>query len=123
MSCLLYLLAYLKEFWFNSDSFYNFVSLLQLKCYYCYKVCARLQFTFRMEGRRESCGQLADSRFTWKVDIKLICMCLSFDVHCPLTFVVLPSVLQHGWLGVRKSIQPVKIEWSGAGVLHVSLGL
>jgi len=30
--------------------------------------------------------------------------------------VVLPSVLWHCWLGVRKSMQPVKTVWWGAGV-------
>jgi len=29
----------------------------------------------------------------------------------------MPSVLQHCWLGVRKSIRPVKIEWWGVGVV------
>jgi len=29
----------------------------------------------------------------------------------------LPSVLWHCWLGIRKSIQPVKIEWWGAGAV------
>jgi len=28
-----------------------------------------------------------------------------------------PSVLWHCWLGVRKSIQPIKIEWCGTGVV------
>jgi len=28
-----------------------------------------------------------------------------------------PSVLWHCWLGIRKSIQPVKIEWWGVGVV------
>jgi len=32
-------------------------------------------------------------------------------VHC------LPSVLRHCWLGVMDSIQPVKIEWWGVGVV------
>jgi len=31
--------------------------------------------------------------------------------------VLVPSVHWHCWLGVRKSIQPVKIEWRGAGVV------
>jgi len=30
---------------------------------------------------------------------------------------VVPSVFWHCWLGVRKSIQPVKIEWWGTGVV------
>ena len=29
----------------------------------------------------------------------------------------MPSVLWHRWLGVRKSIRPVKIEWWGVGVV------
>ena len=29
----------------------------------------------------------------------------------------LPSVLWHGWFGVRKSIQPVKVEWWSVGVV------
>ena len=29
----------------------------------------------------------------------------------------LPSVLSHCWLGVRKSIRPIKAEWWGAGVV------
>jgi len=28
---------------------------------------------------------------------------------------IFPSVLWHCWLGIRKSVQPVKIEWCGAG--------
>ena len=28
-----------------------------------------------------------------------------------------PSVLWHCWLGIRKSIQPVKIKWRGVGVV------
>jgi len=31
--------------------------------------------------------------------------------------ILLPSVLQHCWLGIRKSIQHVKIDWWGAGVV------
>ena len=31
----------------------------------------------------------------------------------------LPSVLWHCWLGVRKSIRPIKIEWWGAGVVSI----
>ena len=30
---------------------------------------------------------------------------------------IVPSVLWHCWLGVRKSIRPVKIEWWGVGVV------
>jgi len=30
---------------------------------------------------------------------------------------IMPSVLWHCWLGSRKNIQPVKIEWWGAGVV------
>jgi len=30
---------------------------------------------------------------------------------------ILPSVLWHCWLGIRKSIQPVKTEWWGTGVV------
>jgi len=33
-----------------------------------------------------------------------------------VTFTNLPSVLWHCWLGVRKSIRPVKTEWWGVGV-------
>ena len=32
----------------------------------------------------------------------------------------MPSVLWHCWLGVRKSIQPVKIEWWGVGLERVA---
>jgi len=32
-------------------------------------------------------------------------------------FSALPSVLWHSWLGVRKIIRPVKIEWWGVGVV------
>jgi len=39
--------------------------------------------------------------------------CVIFCVKCFL----LPSVLWHCWLGVRKSIWPVKIEWRGADVV------
>ena len=30
---------------------------------------------------------------------------------------LLPSVLWHSWLGIRKSIRPLKIEWWGVGVV------
>jgi len=32
-------------------------------------------------------------------------------------FLILPSVLWHCWLGITKSIWPVKIEWRGVGVV------
>ena len=38
-----------------------------------------------------------------------------FQRHCQITLV--PSVLWHCWLGVRKSIWPVKIEWWGVDVV------
>jgi len=37
-------------------------------------------------------------------------------LFCPV-FHMLPSVLWYCWLGIRKSIRPVKIEWWGIGVL------
>jgi len=36
---------------------------------------------------------------------------------CVCVCMLLPSVLWHCWLGVSKSIQPVKTEWWGVGVV------
>jgi len=36
---------------------------------------------------------------------------------CCIVSVILPSVLWHCWLGVRKNIWPVKIMWWGAGMV------
>ena len=41
---------------------------------------------------------------------------------CMRFYVILPSVLWHCWLGVRKSIRPVKIEWWGVGVVYLERG-
>ena len=41
---------------------------------------------------------------------------ISVILYCTHT-ILLPSVLRHCWLGSRKSIRPVKIEWWGVGVL------
>ena len=40
------------------------------------------------------------------------CICLLYTIS-----IYLPSVLWHCWLGVRKSIWPVKTEWWGDGVV------
>ena len=45
--------------------------------------------------------------------------CRQFCMQMPTTYY---SVLRHCWLGIRKSIRPVKIEWRGVGLL-VSLSL
>jgi len=59
-------------------------------------------------------------------DIILICsitvgMSSHNSSNCDLNkccFIIkeVPSVLWHCWLGIKKSIQPIKIEWRGAGV-------
>ena len=41
------------------------------------------------------------------------CVCVSYN----FLSVILPSVLCHCWLGVRKSIRRVKIEWWGVSVV------
>ena len=50
------------------------------------------------------------------VTISRIC---TVCMRCGLMPCFLPSVLWHCWLGVRKSIQPVKTEWWGVGVDRV----
>jgi len=50
------------------------------------------------------------------VTISRIC---TVCMRCGLMPWFLPSVLWHCWLGVRKSIQPVKTEWWGVGVDRV----
>ena len=41
----------------------------------------------------------------------------AFGASLCLHYFDLPSVLWHCWLGIRKSIRPVKIEWWGIGVV------
>ena len=45
--------------------------------------------------------------------VKQVCVCVFFF----FLQLCLPSVLWHCWVGVKKSIQPVKIEWWGVGVV------
>jgi len=56
--------------------------------------------------------------FPWQLlerAIKRVRYCRHFLVM--LLFRVMPSVLWRCWLGIRKSIQPVNIEWWGVGVV------
>jgi len=48
-------------------------------------------------------------RLTGKDTRKMTLFCFDWDA--------VPSVLWHCWLGIRKSIRPVKIEWWGVGVV------
>ena len=67
---------------------------------------SRLVFTFPVPAHPGSPGQRA---------VKCVCVCVTITVT-----ILLPSVLWHCWLGVRKSIRPVKIEWWGVGVVVCS---
>ena len=55
------------------------------------------------------------------VDKKGWCCCHCFGIVFVAAracgHLALPSVLWHCWLGVRKSIRPVKFEWWGVGVV------
>ena len=56
-------------------------------------------------------GKLSCTDSQW---LQHFCDCFS-SLLLVITFI--PSVLWHCWLGTRKSIQPVKIEWWGGGVV------
>jgi len=53
------------------------------------------------------------------VVVRMTCniFALVFAIHYMYIVRNLPSVLWHCWLGVRKSIHPVKSEWWGVGVV------
>ena len=50
-----------------------------------------------------------------------LCRCILYVALCtwhwPVRQIHLPSVLWHCWLGIRKNIEPVKIDWWGSGMV------
>ena len=70
------------------------------------------------EGTSKEWSLQRQSRWCFMMLIVLTFLVVVCGSSCALSAVALvPSLLWHGWLGVRKSIQPVKIEWWGIGVV------
>ena len=53
--------------------------------------------------------------FTWTITSTRVCF---HKIVCNTVFSALPSVLWHCWLGVRKSIRPLKIDISQLNLQH-----
>ena len=72
----------------------------------------------KLINKSSFCGILSFSRFEGLWSLKAIFRDMSFSVVLFRQWrETVPSVLWHCWLGIRKSIQPVKVEWWDVGVV------
>jgi len=72
----------------------------------------------KLINKSSFCGILSFSRFEGLWSLKAVFLDMSFSVVLFRRWrETVPSVLWHCWLGVRKSIRPVKVEWWDVGVV------